>query len=180
MNSQKLNKKWTFLAMLLVLLMAASLFVVFMYRKYKAEEPARTLKYYSQVVNENCNSNFHIVDITFGEDCFWGFQDVTYELKCKLDDADEVTETYLLQTGWQCSTFPEAFIEEDVLGRTAFTKEMYNTNLRQQSYWKYIDREAKRHGKRIFTEQAIYKSSDYAVALYVPSVNVLYYLQENI
>jgi len=44
-----------------------------------------------------------------------------------LDFPDEVAETYLLQNEWQCSTFPEKFIEEGVLGRTAFTKEMYDT-----------------------------------------------------
>lgn len=181
MNPPKASKKrLTFLVVLPLLLIIASIFVIITNRKFETASPARTLKHYSQLVNERCHSNFPIVDIIYGDDCFWGFQDIRYELKCKLNSVEKVTDTSLLQDGWQCSTFPEEFVEEGILGRTTFTEEMYAANLQQQSYWIYIDREVEQHGKMLHSSHVVYQSSHYLVALYLPNENVLYYLENSI
>lgn len=181
MNPPKASKKrLTCLVVLPLLLIAALVFVMMTNRKFETANPARTLKHYSQLVNERCHSNFPIADITYGDDCFWGFQDIRYELKFKLNPVEKVSDTSLLQSGWQYSAFPEAFVEEGILGRTAFTEEMYNASFQQPSYWIYIDKEVEQHGKRLLTDQAVYRSSHYLAALYLPSENVLYYLENSI
>jgi len=181
MTHSKISKRrLTFLVGLPLLLIAAFLLIIMTNSKFETERPARTLEHDSQLVNERCHSQFPIVDITYGEDCFWGFQDIGYELKCKLNPAQKVTDTSLLQSGWQCSAFPEAFVEEGVLGRTTFTEEMYNASLQQPSYWIYIDKEVEQYGKRHLRDQAVYRSGHYLVALYLPNENVLYYLEKSI
>lgn len=181
MNHSEISKKklalWLILMMLVVIIVTTVTTAV---KKYEAEKPARELKHYSELVNERCDSNFSIINNTFGDDCFWGFQDVGYEIKCELDPDEKIDETYLLQNGWHCTKFPDELIQEGVLGKTSFTKEMYNANYQYQSYWKYIDIETERHGKRAFNGQEIYRSSHYLIVLCVPSWNVLYYIEESI
>lgn len=55
----------------------------------------------------DCQATFDVASIEFGENSFWVFQDIGYEIKCKLNNPVNELEDRLVQEGWNCSPFPE-------------------------------------------------------------------------
>lgn len=164
----------------ILLLMILMIYIVTSVELYKAGEPERVRQHYNQLINERCQATFDVASIEFGENSFWVFQDIGYEIKCKLNNPVNELEDRLVQEGWNCSPFPEEMVKE-ILSDTAFRKEMYQLNNSTKSYWLYLDVDALRNGKKDDRMSAFqYRTPHYLVALYIPEDNVLYYLEYSI
>lgn len=178
MNCRKLCCRTIRLGMIFLTVVVVALAFTIVNETHEARKKQQSPKHYIQLINERCNSNFSIANVTFGDNCFWGFQDIGYEFKCDLIDGQEVNESRLLQSGWHYSIFPEELVEQGVLGKTAFTSEMVRANSSCLSYWKYADMASDQ--ERASDEGTVYRSSHYMIALYLPDEDLLYYLEESI
>lgn len=169
-------------------IVAASLFAGIKIKKWIDDRPVRkqkeTLEFYSRVVNDRCNFDFLIVDITFGDDFDHNsFQDVYREIKCSLADNVIIDENRLLADGWRCSPFRDELLEKGVLGKTKFKREMYSLNYNNRSFWLFrnlVTNTVVGDDDSFFTPLHYFPPDHYVVALYIPEMNVLYYVQSSI
>ena len=82
--------------------------------------------------------------------------------------------------GSKLSKFPAPMVQE-ILSNTAFRVEMDKMNSEYKSYWLYVDIDYQRNGhKSALFKDSVYSTPHYQVALYVPEVNTLYYLEYSI
>lgn len=180
MQSQKLRKRCTKLVLFLIFSMMLMITVVTFANLWAMEAPEREWWQCNQIINKRCGVIFDMASLELGDNNDWGFQDVGYEFKCGLNNSAELLEAELLAKGWHCERFPALMVQE-ILSNTAFRVEMDKMNSEYKSYWLYVDIDYQRNGhKSKLFKDSVYSTPHYQVALYVPEINTLYYLEYSI